>query len=110
MAKTEIQFDQEGVRLVRRTWFRRRRIAAAAWSEISRVVAANSDALTHDQIWLFVETVEGSSVQISESWRGFSELRDALPGFLRGADEAWWAALNSGPPFQERRYLVWERF
>lgn len=79
---------------------------SAAWSDISRVIAYQTDAFTVDTRWLRFET-DGSSLDVNEDTPGYYALESAVPDFLR-VRPGWFAEVVR-TAFERNETLVYDR-
>ena len=77
--------------------------------KVQRVWALNRNALTRDEVWIAFETEDGTHHDVSETWTGFAELRDALPNIFPGIDQSWVDMHKQSETFHEKDQLIWER-
>jgi hypothetical protein len=75
-------------------------VAAARWSDIRRLRAYHRDAASGDALFLGVDLVDGSVMELHEDAPGFDAFLDraavTLPGLLPYG--AWHPALAAAPP------------
>lgn len=72
---------------------------------VTRIVAGNRDALTHDCIWLSVETDDRRSLHISEFDLSFSSVVEQLAHRFPGVERYQEAAPEA--PFERTGIVLW---
>jgi hypothetical protein len=109
MIKPSIRFRNDSLRLTEWVFLLPVPRKLCDWKNVRRVWALNRNALTHDEVWITFETEDGSHHDVSETWAGFSQLREALPRLFPGIDQSWVDMHKATETLSEEDLLIWDR-
>jgi hypothetical protein len=84
-------------------WSGGRCVAAARWSDVRRLRAYRRDIAPADALYLGVELVDGSLMELHEEAPGFDAFLNRASATLSGLlpYDAWHSALSTAPPAGE---------
>ena len=78
------------------------------WNEISLLIGYKIDALTTDEICLYVQTKKGKSFEISESSKGWFEFNRRLKNEFQSVNKNWEMEI-AHPPFERNQTILYDK-
>ena len=83
-------------------------VGSVRWTDVGRIQTYKIDLMTTDCICLLFESRSGQApLQVSEEWKGFSELFDALTTAFPSIPPNWYREVMT-PAFQTKRTVLYE--
>jgi hypothetical protein len=78
------------------------------WNEVSLLIGYKIDALTTDEICLYVRTRKGKSFEISESSKGWFEFNRRMKNEFPSVNKNWEIEI-AHPPFERNQTILYDK-